>query len=144
MTRTHARRLKGWITLLAFSLAVLAPVLSRARAAQAPGGGAALLIEVCSSDSVRVIAWGDAAPADAADVPAPAPIDLDHCGLCVLLAHGLAPPAAAIDLRFSPCMAFLPDGPVQCVHQAIYGTAQARAPPGPSSSCRASPIEAAT
>ena len=136
MTCTHARRLRGWITLPPFTLALLAPVVSRALAAPV-SGGAAPVLEVCSSDGVRAIAWSGAVPADAADGSAPAPasapatIDLDHCGLCVLVAHGLAPPGAVQDLRFLPFTAWLPDGPVPRVHQAAYGTAQARGPPEP-------------
>jgi hypothetical protein len=135
MTCTHARGLRGWITLLAFTLALLAPVVSRALAAPV-SGGAAPVLEVCGSDGLRAIAWDEAAldaSADTADrsASAPAPVNLDHCGLCVLLAHGLAPPGAVQDLRFLPFTACLPDGPLPRVHQAAYGTAQARGPPEP-------------
>lgn len=136
MTSWRARSLTGWITLLVFTLAALAPSVSRALApAGSPGPGSAPWVEVCGSEGVRPLALDEAGADLASDVAGqslPATIDLDHCELCILLAHGLAPPLAGSTSLVVPRKALARNRSVSPrARRAAYGTALARGPPEP-------------
>ena len=137
-----------WLTLWVFGLALLAPTVSRALAAHEAGQG-------LSHPHAVQAAWMDhCMPHEASGQPAELPdapsdhraahgpvkpvsqgshedgLHLDHCALCVVLVHLLAPPtpAAAFDAVTAPAMVQVPVVRVTLVARQI-APAHPRGPP---------------
>lgn len=137
-----------WLTLWVFGLALLAPTVSRALAAHEAGGG-------LSHPHAVQAAWMDhCMPHEASGQPAEPPdappdhraahgpvkpvspgsheggLHLDHCALCVVLVHLLAPPmpVAAFDAVTAPAMVQVPAARVTLVARQI-APAHPRGPP---------------
>ena len=94
-----------WLTLWVFGLALLAPTVSRALAAHEA-------VQGLSHRHVVQAAW------------------MDHCALCVVLVHLLAPPmpVAAFDAVMAPAMVQVPAARVTLVARQI-APAHPRGPP---------------
>lgn len=89
MHRQHLRSWLTWIALWAFTLAALAPTVSRVLAAHVESW-----VKVCTADGESWMQLAD----DAAPQPASGktdPAQLDQCPLCVLMAERLAPAPSA-------------------------------------------------
>ncbi len=102
MTRRPALRFTGWITLLVFALALLAPAVWRTLSS-GPAGAAAPdgWVQVCTPSGM---AWLQADSGKAGDAEgAPGASVLEGCVLCLMALDRLAPPpspvAAAVLLR---------------------------------------------
>ena len=101
MQRLRAARLILQLTLVVMLLGALAPTVSRALAAAR--GGAAPLLDICSTQAAA-----EPKPAASLFLASPAPalvsadprgngssLALDHCPFCLLVADRLGPPPAA-------------------------------------------------
>ena len=120
----HHRHALAWIAFVAIFAIALVPTVSRWLAA-AQGGSA--WAEICTPQGPKALAVGEA------EQPQPAQsvtLHLDHCALCGLAGHAMAPPpmvAAATQVK--P----LTEQPALFLHAPrplfAWAAAQARAPP---------------
>lgn len=122
--RPWARRLARWL-LVALWLATLAPGISRALSAAAPGAPdarpGAHWVELCTSQGMQWVPVDLAAPRAGSDVPDPE--SLDRCGHCTLAAE-----------RFAP---LIPDLPVVPVLAGVWAVPVFAATPGVDAPLRA-------
>ncbi|MFV0680246.1 DUF2946 family protein [Ottowia sp.] len=119
--RQPPRRI-AWLILWIVGLAALAPTVSRTLWSAA--STAVAWTEVCTPQGVRWVPTdaGNAEQADSPDNDTPAELpSINACGLCVLMADRLAPPAPALNLPALP--------PSPQTHPPSIRVAASRAPP---------------
>ena len=121
----HLRR-SCWLALVAALALALLPTVSHALVASR-GHGA--LVEVCTTQSERVVALGEAA--DDHGVPVSAGLHLEHCPLCAASATALGLPPSALTLhRVTVCVAAQPERFLHAPETPFaWRSAQPRAPP---------------
>jgi len=122
MKTTPHRPWAVWLALCIALLGALAPTVSHA--VNWARGDQASLIEICTSVGPRWMAVSDASDSTSSDPVAP--VALDHCPFCTLLADRLAPPPQPLPLCFAavghadvpaaPPLAFLPAQVLAAAH----------------------------
>jgi Protein of unknown function (DUF2946) len=88
--RQHRCRL-AWVAFVALFALAMVPTLSRLLA---HAGGGSTWAEICTPQGLKTLGQSLAQTSDS-PAPASAGLHLDHCPLCGLAGHAMAPPAAA-------------------------------------------------